>query len=110
MRWLRRLGDALPAARLARFSLYATTFVDEVVSTVPVLALPLLRVELGLDYTQVGWLLSIGGLSAWLVDPGINAFSDHWPKRRLILFAILGMVAGLALAGSSSSFALLLLA
>lgn len=110
MKWLKRLGDAWPAARRVRFSLYAMPFVDELVSTVPVLALPLLRVEMNLDYAQVGWLLSIAGLSAWLVEPGVNAASDHWPKRRLILFSMLGMAVGLALAGSSPTFTVLLLA
>ncbi len=110
MRLIQQLGDAWPAARLVRFSLFLMPLVDELVATVPVLALPLLRHDLALDYTQVGWLFSIGGLSAWLVEPVVNAASDHWPKRRLILLSILGMVAGLALAGSSPTFAILLLA
>lgn len=114
MNLIKQLQDTLPAllteVRLVRFSLYSLTFVDEVVSTVPVLALPLIRTDLNLDYSQIGWLLGIGGLSAWLVEPGINVASDHWPRRRIMLISMLGMVLALALAGSSPTFAILLLA
>jgi FSR family fosmidomycin resistance protein-like MFS transporter len=104
------LSELLTQVRLVRFSLYSLTFVDEVVSTVPVLAVPLIRTELNLEYSQVGWLLGIGGLSAWLVEPAINAASDHWPKRRIMLISMLGLVVALALAGSSPTFSILLLA
>jgi predicted MFS family arabinose efflux permease len=88
--------------------LFSTTFIDELISSVPVLSLPLMRTDLGLSYTQVGWLFSIAGLAAMLVEPGINAVSDQWPKRRLILSSLLGLAAGMALAGSSTTYAILL--
>lgn len=98
----------LSSARLVRLSLFSMTFIDELVSSVPVLALPLMRTDLGLSYTQVGWLFSIAGLAAMVVEPGINAVSDQWPKRGLILGSLLGLAAGMMLAGSSTTYAMLL--
>jgi MFS family permease len=110
MNLIARFGDALCETRLVRFTLYSLTFVDEIVSTVPVLAIPLLRTEWALDYRQVGLLLTIGSLAGWLVDPVINAMSDHWPKRPIILFSIMGMVIAQAMAGSSPNFTVILFA
>jgi MFS family permease len=102
--------QAIWSKRFVQLTLFSMPFVDELVGTVPVLALPLMRIELSLDYTQVGWLLSIAGVAAWFVEPGINAMSDHWPKRRLIIISMLGLALGMALAGSSTTFTFLLLA
>jgi predicted MFS family arabinose efflux permease len=110
MRWIQQVQARMTRTGLVRFSLYSLTFIDEIVSTIPVLALPLIRTEMALDYAQVGWLLGIGGLSAWLVEPSLYAASDHWPKRRILMLALLGMIAALALAGSSPTFAILLVA
>lgn len=110
MRIMTQFRSVPPAIRMAQLSLYTLPLLDEAVSAVPVLAMPLLHSEMALDYSQVGWLFSIVGVTAWLVEPGINAMSDYWPKRRIILLSILGMVIALGLAGSSPTYPMLLLA
>lgn len=110
MNLLARFGDALCETRLVRLTLYSLTFVDEIASTVPILVIPLLRTEWALDYGQVGLLIGIDGMAAWLVDPVINALSDQWPKRPIILLSIFGMIIAQVLAGSSPNFHVMLLA
>jgi predicted MFS family arabinose efflux permease len=110
MRWLKRFCDGLTAAHLRQFTLFSLPLIDELVSTIPVLAIPLLRSEWDISYSQAGWLLGIGGLSAWLVEPVVNAASDQWPQRRILFLALLGMIVALALAGASSNFTILVFA
>jgi FSR family fosmidomycin resistance protein-like MFS transporter len=50
-----------------------------------VLALPLIRDELGLSYVQAGLLFTVGELSSLALEPLIGVFSDRGSKRRPVL-------------------------
>lgn len=91
------------------FSIFSLPLIDELVSGVPVLTTPLLRSELQLSYAQVGLLFTVAELAGFVIDPLVNTLSDQWPKRRLLIGGILGLVAGFSLAAVSPSFALLLI-
>lgn len=110
MRFLIQVRAFASSLRTMPLAFYLLPFIDEIVSTVPVLALPLVRLEMNLDYSQVGWLLSMAGISAWLVEPVVNAASDLWPKRRIILLAVLVMIVALVLAANSPTYFVLALA
>ncbi len=94
---------------LLRLTLLCVPLIDEIVSGFLAVGLPLASKQLGLDYTQIGLLFGVGGLSSMLFEPIINLLSDRRPKRLWILGGLLILVAGLALAGTTHSFALLLL-
>ncbi len=81
---------------------------DEMVSGFLFIGLPLASKQLQLDYTQIGFLFAAGALSSMVLDPLINLLSDRRAKRPWILSGLLVMVAGLALAGTTRNFALLL--
>jgi MFS family permease len=106
---LEELRRAWATPRLLRATLFCLPLIDELVGSIPVLTLPLAREELHFSYAQVGLIFTVSELSGLLVNPVINAASDHWPKPRLVLAGILGMVLGFALAGSSPTFGWLLL-
>ncbi|MBX3011764.1 MAG: MFS transporter [Caldilineaceae bacterium] len=96
--------------RLFRMTLFCLPFIDELVSGIPVLTLPLARAELHFSYTQVGLLFTIAELTGLLINPMLNAASDYWPKPRLVLGGMVGLALGFALAGSSPSWEWLLVA
>lgn len=95
---------------LLRSTLFCLPLVDEMVSGIPVLTLPLARDELHLSYAQVGLIFTIVDLTRLLVNPALEAASDHWSKPRLVLGGLLGMVLGFTLASASPTFGWLLLA
>lgn len=95
---------------LLRATLFCLPLVDELVGGIPVLTLPLARAELGFGYAQVGLIFTIAELTGLLVNPTLNAVSDHWSKPRLVLSGLLGLALGFALAGSSPTFGWLLVA
>lgn len=99
---------ATPA--LLRATLFCIPLIDELVSGLPVLTLPLAREDLHISYAQVGLIFTVADLTGLLVNPTLDAVSDHWSKPRLVLGGMLGLALGFALAGSSTSFAWLLLA
>lgn len=103
-----RLALATPA--LLRATLFCLPLLDELVSGIPVLTLPLAREELGFSYAQAGLIFTIAELTGLLVNPALDAFSDHWPKPHLVLGGLLGLALGFALAGSSPTFGWLLFA
>lgn len=103
-----QLAWATPA--LLRATLFCLPLVDELVSGIPVLTLPLAREELGFSYAQVGLIFTIAELTGLVVNPILNAAGDHWPKPRLVLSGLLGLALGFALAGSSPTFGWLLFA
>lgn len=95
---------------LLRATLFCIPLLDELVSGIPVLTLPLAREDLHISYTQVGLIFTVADLTGLLVNPTLDAISDHWSKPRLVLGGMLGLALGFALAGSSTSFGWLLLA
>ncbi|MCE7989115.1 MAG: MFS transporter [Caldilinea sp. CFX5] len=95
---------------LLRATLFCLPLVDELVGGIPVLTLPLAREELHFSYAQVGLIFTIADLTGLVVNPALNATSDHWSKPRLVMGGLLGLALGFALASSSPTFGWLLLA
>lgn len=83
---------------------------DELLTGLPIAALPLIRDGLRLSYAQVGLLFTVGSLAGMLLEPGLLLFSDRGSKRWLIVVGLLGLAASDALAGSAPNFFWLLLA
>lgn len=101
--------------RLTRPLLFVSTllgveFLDELLTGVPIVALPLIRDGLHLSYAQVGLIFTVGSLAGMLLEPGLLLFSDRGSKRWLVLAGVLGLAASNALAGSAPNFLWLLLA
>ncbi|MFZ4660835.1 MAG: MFS transporter [Caldilineaceae bacterium] len=103
-----RYAWATPA--LLRATLFCLPLVDELVSGIPVLTLPLARAELNFSYAQVGLLFTVADLTGLLINPVVNAASDYWSKPRLVIGGLLGLTLGFALAASSPTFGWLLVA
>ena len=104
---LRRL-PAFKWQSLLSVILLCMPLLDELVSGFLFIGLPLASKQLQLDYTQIGFLFAAGALSSMVLDPLINLLSDRRAKRPWILAGLLIMVAGIALAGTTRSFVLLL--
>jgi len=100
----------LRRASLLRMTLLSTALLDELIIGFIVVGLPLVRDQLGLSYAQVGLLFSVGPLSGMILDPIFNLLSDRGSKRWWIIGGLLALTAGFALAGSTRSFVLLLVA
>ncbi|MGE5465044.1 MAG: MFS transporter [Syntrophothermus sp.] len=83
-------------------------FLDELVFGVGEVALPLLRDDLSLTYTQIGLLLSLPGILAVLVEPFIGILGDVWKRRILILTGGILFTLSLFMTSISNSFFLLL--
>jgi FSR family fosmidomycin resistance protein-like MFS transporter len=100
------------AARLLPLSLVflLIEFFDELHYTVDGAALPAIRDELGLSYTQVGLLLGLPHLVSVFIEPVIFLLGDTGLRKRLVLWGGLAVSAALLLVGSAGSFSLLLLA
>ncbi|MGH2510553.1 MAG: MFS transporter, partial [Ktedonobacteraceae bacterium] len=95
---------------LSRSVLLCMGLVDELVAGLPVVALPLLRDRLSLSYTQIGWLFTLGALSGMMLDPFINLFSDRGSKKPWILWGLLILAVAFSVIGSTTNYALLVLA
>ena len=83
-------------------------FVDELVFGVGEVALPFIRNDLQLSYTQIGLLVSLPGILAAFIEPFIGILGDVWRRRLLILVGGILFTISLALTSSSASFSLLL--
>jgi MFS transporter, FSR family, fosmidomycin resistance protein len=84
-------------------------FVDELVFGVGEVALPFIRDDLHLSYTQIGLLLSLPGIIAASIEPFIGILGDVWKRRVLIITGGILFSAALALTAVSSTFPFLLL-
>ncbi len=83
-------------------------FLDELVFGVREAAWPLIRDDLGLNYVQIGLVLSIPGLVSSAVEPFLGILGDTWQRGRLVLGGgVAFSLALLAIAGSDR-FAVLL--
>jgi predicted MFS family arabinose efflux permease len=100
----------LDASSRLRIILLSVPLLDEIITTFPVVGIPLLREQLGLSYTQIGLLFTVGAGIAMLLEPIINLWSDRGTKRYWILGGFLMMALGFALAGIAPGFVVLLLA
>ena len=83
---------------------------DELISGVLFIGLPLLRGQLGLTYEQIGLIFSIAAIAGVVLEPPLYLFSDRGSKHRWIGIGLLGMTCAFVLAGSTSSFFLLAMA
>ncbi|MBA2284545.1 MAG: MFS transporter, partial [Ktedonobacteraceae bacterium] len=90
--------------------LLSVELLDEIVSGFPVIALPLIRTQFGLSYSQVALIFSVGALSAMLLDPIISIVSDRGSKRWWVAGGLLGLALSDFARGSAPNFAWLLLA
>jgi FSR family fosmidomycin resistance protein-like MFS transporter len=84
-------------------------FVDELVFGVGEVALPLIRTDIHLTYTQIGLLLSLPGVIAAFIEPSIGILGDVWKRRLLIITGGVLFTASLACTAISKNFAVLLL-
>ncbi|HJS19167.1 MAG TPA: MFS transporter [Anaerolineales bacterium] len=83
-------------------------FIDELVFGVGEVALPLIRDDLHLTYTQIGLLLSVPGIIAAFIEPFIGILGDVWKRRVLIIAGGILFTLSLFMTGASTSFVLLL--
>lgn len=83
-------------------------FLDELVFGVGEVALPLMRDDLALTYTQIGLLLSLPGIIAAFIEPLIGILGDVWKRRVLILTGGILFTVSLFMTAASHSFFLLL--
>jgi FSR family fosmidomycin resistance protein-like MFS transporter len=83
-------------------------FVDELVFGVGEVAIPLIRDDLHLSYTQIGLLLSLPGIVGACIEPFIGILGDVWKRRLLILTGGILFTASLFITSLSTTFALLL--
>jgi FSR family fosmidomycin resistance protein-like MFS transporter len=85
-------------------------FLDELVFGVTDAAWPFIQTELGLNYTQIGVLLTVPGIFSTIVEPFLGILADVWKRRLLILGGGICFVLALLLTSLSVSFILLLIA
>jgi MFS transporter, FSR family, fosmidomycin resistance protein len=83
-------------------------FVDELVFGVSEIALPFIRNDLRLTYTQIGLLLSLPGIIAAFIEPFIGILGDVWKRRLLIIVGGILFTVSLAITSLSTTFYLLL--
>ena len=83
-------------------------FIDELVFGVGEVALPLMRDDLTLTYTQIGLLLSLPGIIGAFIEPFIGILGDVWKRRVLILTGGILFTLSLYMTSVSNSFFLLL--
>lgn len=98
--------------RIHRFVLVLLVieFLDELVFGAQAAAWPLIRDDLGLTYAQIGMLLGIPVLVSAVAEPVLGILGDVWRRRALVLGGGVAFAAAAALMGSSTGFAMLLLA
>lgn len=90
------------------FVYFLIEYVDELVFGVGEVALPFIRDDLDLSYTQIGLLLSLPGIVGAFVEPFLGILGDVWKRRLLILAGGILFTISLALTSLSVTFGLLL--
>ena len=90
-------------------TLLAIEFLDEFVFGAREAAWPLIRTDLGLNYIQIGLLLSLPSLVSSIIEPFLGVLGDVWKRRVLILGGGVFFTASLLLTMLSQSFLVLLL-
>jgi FSR family fosmidomycin resistance protein-like MFS transporter len=83
-------------------------FLDELVFGVGEIALPFIRNDLDLSYTQIGLLLSLPGIIAAFIEPFIGILGDVWKRRLLIITGGVLFTLSLFMTSASYSFVFLL--
>lgn len=83
-------------------------FIDELVFGVGEIAIPFIRDDLQLTYTQIGLLLSVPGIIAAFIEPFIGILGDVWKRRLLIIVGGILFTVSLAITSLSTTFYVLL--
>jgi FSR family fosmidomycin resistance protein-like MFS transporter len=60
-------------------------FIDKLVCGVSQAAWPAIQVDLRLNYTQIGVLMTVPSLVSTIVEPFLGVLGDVWKRRLLIL-------------------------
>jgi hypothetical protein len=68
----RRTQAGLNTNPRLRIALLSVPLLDEIITTFPVVGIPLLRAQLNLSYTQIGLIFSVGAGIALLFEPTIS--------------------------------------
>lgn len=89
--------------------LYGVELLDEFIYGLFGAALPTIKTELALTYTQVGLLFTLPGLIGVLGDPFIGLLGDTRQRRALVLGGIVATAIGLTLIAGAQQFLPLLL-
>ena len=90
-------------------TLLAIEFLDEFVFGAREAAWPLIRTDLGLNYIQIGLLLSLPSFFSSITESFLGVLGDVWKRRVLILGGGVFFAASLLLTVLSQSFLVLLL-
>lgn len=85
----------------------AIEFLDELVFGVERAALPLIRDDLDLTYTQIALLISVPGTLSSAIEPLLGILGDVWKRRVLVLVGGLVFALTLLLTSLSRGFPLL---
>lgn len=83
---------------------------DEIIDGVYTPALPLIRNDLNLDYTQIGMLFTIPNTIGCIIEPILGIWADMGQRRQLILGGGVAFAGALLLISLSHNFPLLLVA
>lgn len=102
----RGLRGALPLT----FLFLLIEFFDELHYGVQSAALPSLRNDLGLTYTQAGILLGLPGLLGSIFEPVIMLLGDTWLRKRLMILGGSSLVGVVILLGTAQTFTVALFA
>jgi MFS transporter, FSR family, fosmidomycin resistance protein len=90
--------------------LYGVELLDEFIYGLFGAALPTIKTELSLTYTQVGLLFTLPGLIGVIGEPFIGLLGDTRHRRTLVLGGIMATAIGLALIAGAQQYLPLLLA
>jgi FSR family fosmidomycin resistance protein-like MFS transporter len=98
-------------ARAGAIALFlAIALLDELVDGIVSAAWPQIRTDLGLDYVQIGLILSVPGLASVAIEPAIGILGDVGHRRRLLVAGGIFYAISLALFAISQGFPALLIA
>jgi FSR family fosmidomycin resistance protein-like MFS transporter len=90
--------------------LYGVELLDEFIYGLFGAALPTIKSEFALTYTQVGLLFTLPGLISVVGEPFIGLLADTRHRRALVLGGIVATAIGLSLIAVAQQYAALLLA
>ncbi len=83
-------------------------FLDELVFGLQEAAWPLIRDDLGLNYFQIGIILSLPGLIANIIEPFLFILGDIWRRRLIILIGGIFFTVSLVFTAISRNYLFLL--
>lgn len=90
--------------------LYAVEFLDELIYGLEGAALPYIKTDLALSYTQIGLMFTVPGLVGLFAEPVIGLLGDTRHRRSLVLGGIVVTLLGLLTIAFGNTFLSMLLA